>query len=91
MKLTNINKGKKKAFILLFVGMTFFSFGSHFDNVQWEIAAKDKNVTLYSVGGDGCNYYKTEAIIDKSYGYKAEDLMNIILDYEKYQQIFVKI
>ena len=90
MKLTNINKGKKKAFILLFVGMTFFSFGSHFDNIQWEKAKSDKNVTLYCVGGANCNYYKTEAIIDKSYGYKAEDLMNIILDYEKYQQIFVK-
>lgn len=90
MKLTNINVSKQTIFILIFTSLTFFSFGSHFDNVQWEIAAKDKNVTLYSVGGDGCNYYKTEAIIDKSYGYKAEDLMNIILDYEKYQQIFVK-
>ena len=90
MKLTHINMNKQTIFILIFTSLTFFSFGSHFDNIQWEKSREDKKVTLYYSDGEGCNYYKTEAIVDKSYGYKAADLMKIILDYEKYREIFVK-
>lgn len=88
MKLTHINM--KVTCVLIFVSVAFFSFGSHFDNILWEKVKADKNVTLYYADGGDCNYYKTEAIVDKSYGYKADDLMKIILDYEKYQEIFVK-
>lgn len=88
MKLTHINT--KTLFVFAFICLIFSSFASPFDSVKWEKSNTNKNVTLYYANGGDCNYYKTEALVDKSCGYKAKDLMKILLDYEKYRQIFVK-
>ncbi len=88
MKLTHINT--KTIFVFAFICSIFSSFASPFDSVKWEKSNTNKNVTLYYANGGDCNYYKTEALVDKSCGYKAKDLMKILLDYEKYRQIFVK-
>lgn len=90
MKLTRTNINTKTIFAFAFICSIFSSFASPFDSVKWEKSNTDKNVTLYYANGGDCNYYKTEAIVDKSCGYKAKDLMKILLDYEKYRQIFVK-
>lgn len=90
MKLTRTNTNTKAIFAFAFICSIFSSFASPFDSVKWEKSNTDKNVTLYYANGGDCNYYKTEAIVDKSCGYKAKDLMKILLDYEKYRQIFVK-
>ncbi|MCH5149686.1 MAG: hypothetical protein J1G30_03380 [Spirochaetales bacterium] len=90
MKLTHSSINTKVIFTLIFICTIFSSFASPFDNVKWEKSNSDKNVTLYYANGGDCNYYKTEAIVDKSYGYKAKDLMEILLNYKKYQEIFVK-
>lgn len=88
MKLTHTNA--TVICIFLFICCTFSSYPSVFDNVEWVKSSSDKNVTLYCADAGVCNYYKTEAIVDKSYGYNAKDLMAILQDYKKYQQIFVK-
>lgn len=90
MKLTLTNTTLKIIFIFIFICSVFSSLASVFDNVEWVKSGSYKNVTLYFAEAEDCNYYKTEAIVDKSYGYKAKDLMEILLDYNKYQQIFVK-
>lgn len=90
MKLTHTSINTKVIFTLTFICTIFSSFASPFDTVKWEKSDSDKNVTLYCANGGECNYYKTEAIADKSYGYKAKDLIKILLNYEKYQEIFVK-
>lgn len=90
MKLTLTNTTLKIIFIFIFICSVFSSLASVFDNVEWVKSGSDKNVTLYFAEAEDCNYYKTEAIVDKSYGYKAKNLMEILLDYNKYQQIFVK-
>ncbi len=74
---------------LLFLTAAVFSYAqSHFDNIDWQYTKTDKNVKVYTVKGDECNYYKAEMTAIVQNGITAADLSNAINDFAKYMEIF---
>ncbi|MBP5705641.1 MAG: hypothetical protein J6W76_00015 [Spirochaetales bacterium] len=74
---------------LLFLTAAVFSYAqSHFDNIDWQYTKTDKNVKVYTVKGDECNYYKAEMTAAAQNGITAADLSNAINDFNQYMKIF---
>ncbi|MCG8568638.1 MAG: hypothetical protein MJB14_00725 [Spirochaetes bacterium] len=67
---------------LLIIGISGFS--SHFDQINWRLEKEKSNIRLLVAGN---HYYRAETIVSDI---TPEQIIDLILDYQKYQKVFPK-